>query len=116
MSHGRGGIQFDYAVMLVNEAETAVRAVDPDFVFAWVTVADQPSEAQLVERLTVVLYSILYIVENRLVAGSIPATGKFVTGLNIYRRTFFQLCYVIIALACAESRKAMRMNICPRRC
>ena len=50
--------------MLVNEAETAVRAVDPDCVFAWVTVADQPSEAQLVERLTVVLYSILGIVEN----------------------------------------------------
>ena len=101
--------------MLVNEAETAVRAVDPDCVFAWVTVADQPSEAQLVERLTVVLYSILEIVENRLVAGSIPATGKFVTSLIIYLRVTFQLCYVIIALACAESRKAMRMNICPHR-
>ena len=50
--------------MLVNEAETAVRAVEPDCVFAWVTVADQPSEAQLIERLTVVLYSILGIVEN----------------------------------------------------
>ena len=102
--------------MLVNEAETAVRAIDPDFVFAWVIVADQPSEAQLVERLTVVLYSIFGIIENRLVAGSIPATGKFVTSLNFYLRAFFILCYVIIALACAESRKAMRMNICPRRC
>ena len=101
--------------MLVNEAETAVRPVGPDFVFAWVTVAYQPSEAQLVERLTVVLYSILGIVEKRLVAGSIPATGKFVTSLNIYLRATFQLCYVIIALACAESRKAMKRNICPRR-
>ena len=40
-------IQLDYAVMLVNEAETAVRSIDPDLEFACVTVAVQPSVAQL---------------------------------------------------------------------
>ena len=62
--------------MLVNEAETAVRTKDPDYGFACVTVAPQPSVAQLVERLTVVLYTIFGIVGNQLVAGSIPATRK----------------------------------------
>ena len=114
LSRGLGGIQLDYAVMLVNEAETAVRAVDPDFVFAWVTVKDQPSEAQLVERLTVVLYSIFGIAENRLVAGSIPATGKFDASVSIYHRATLPLCYVNI-LASAESRKAMRMITYPHR-
>ena len=46
--------------MLVNEAETAVQVIDPDLVYACVTVAVQPSEARMVERLTVVLYTILY--------------------------------------------------------
>ena len=49
--------------MLVNEAETDVRAIDPDLKFDCVTVVVQPSVAQLVERLTVVLYSIFGIVE-----------------------------------------------------
>ena len=62
--------------MLVNEAEIAVRAIDPDLEFACVTVAVQPSVAQLVERLTVELYTIFGIVGNQLVAGSIPATRK----------------------------------------
>ena len=62
--------------MLANEAETAVRAIDSDFGFDCVTVAIQPSVAQLVERLTVVLYTIFGIVGNQLVAGSIPATRK----------------------------------------
>ena len=76
LSHELGGKQFDYAVMLVNEAETAVQAIARDFEFACVTVAAQPSVAQLVERLTVVLYTIFGIVGNQLVAGSLPATRK----------------------------------------
>ena len=76
LSRELGGIQFDYAVILGNEAETAVRAKDPDFEFTCVTVAVQPSVDQLVERLTVVLYTIFGIVGNQLVAGSIPATRK----------------------------------------
>ena len=63
-------------MMLVNEAETAVRAIDNDLKFDCVTVVVQPSVAQLVERLTVVLYTIFGIVGNQLVAGSIPATRK----------------------------------------
>ena len=59
--------------MLVNEAETAVRAIDPDLEFACVTVAIQPSVVQLVERLTV---KAPYIVGNQFVADSIPATRK----------------------------------------
>ena len=36
-----------------------MRAIDPDLVFACVTVAVQPSVARMVERLTIVLYTIL---------------------------------------------------------
>ena len=60
--------------MLVNEAETACRVKDPDLEFTYVTVAVQPSVAQLVEGLTVDLYTIFGNVGNQLVAGSIPAT------------------------------------------
>ena len=53
LSNGLGGIQLDYAMMLVNEAETAWRVKDPDLEFTYVMVAVQPSVSQLVERLTV---------------------------------------------------------------
>ena len=59
LCHALGGIQLNYAVMLVNEAEIDVQAIDPDLVFACVTVAVQPSVAQLEERLTVVRYTVL---------------------------------------------------------
>ena len=61
-------------MMLVNKAETAWRAIDPDLEFAYVTVAVQPSVAQLVEGMTVELYTIFGNVGNQLVAGPIPAT------------------------------------------
>ena len=63
-------------MMLVNEAETVSRAIDPDLKFAYVIVTVQPSVAQLVERLTVELYTIFSNVGNQLVAGSSPATRK----------------------------------------
>ena len=63
-------------MMLVNEAATAWRAIDPDLEFAYVNVTVQPSVAQLVERLTVDLYTIFGNVGSQLVAGSIPTTRK----------------------------------------
>ena len=63
-------------MMLVNEAETAWRVIDPDLEFAYVTDTIQPSVSQLVERLTVDLYTIFGNVGNQLVAGSIPTTRK----------------------------------------
>ena len=45
-------------MMLVNEAATAWRAVNSDLDFTYVMVVVQPSVAQLVERLTVDLYTI----------------------------------------------------------
>ena len=58
----------------------------------WICLRDrrsQPSVAQLVERLTVVLYTIFGIVGNQLVAGSIPATRKWVW--RMWQFTFAQL-------------------------
>ena len=60
----------------MNKAGSATRAINGDLKFASMTILVQPSVAQLVERLTVVLYTIFGIVGNQLVAGSIPATRK----------------------------------------
>ena len=40
---------------------------------------------------------------------------KSVANVTIYLRATLQLCCVIIALACVESRKAMRMDFCTQR-
>ena len=96
--------------MLVNKAETAVRVIDPDLVYACVTVAVQPSVARMVERLTIVLYTILCCrktIGRWLDSGHSEISGECD---DLLSRNFATL-LCGIAHTCAESRKAMRMNI-----